>query len=132
MLTNFEDYCEKYESACMNVGTDAPHFWNGLAPGDGVATAWLHAYGPNRGHYFQLGGRQLDAQEAFDLGVVKEIVPSDQLPDQAWEFAREIVKADCAHDPVHQCGAGGRSAAPPGGPALHPGAVGGGVPGPGA
>jgi enoyl-CoA hydratase/carnithine racemase len=71
---------------------DAPHFWNGLVPGDGVATAWLHALGPTRARYFLLTGQQLDAQEAFDLGIVNEIVPSDQLLDRAWELAREIVK----------------------------------------
>jgi enoyl-CoA hydratase/carnithine racemase len=71
---------------------DSPHFWNGIVPGDGIATAWLLALGPNRGRYFLLTGQQLDAQEAFDLGVVNEIVPADNLLDRAWELARHITK----------------------------------------
>jgi enoyl-CoA hydratase/carnithine racemase len=74
------------------VFQDAPHFWNGMVPGDGVAPIWLKALGPNRGSYFLLTGQQLDVQEAYDLGVVNEIVPEDRLLDRAWELAREIVK----------------------------------------
>jgi enoyl-CoA hydratase/carnithine racemase len=71
---------------------DAPHFWNGLVPGDGVAQVWLEILGSRRGRYFLLTGQQLDAQESFDLGIVDEIVPSDQLLDRAWQLAREIAK----------------------------------------
>ncbi len=74
------------------VFQDAPHFWNGLVPGDGVAPSWLHALGPNRGRYFLLTGQQIDARQAYDYGIVNEIIPPDELLDRAWEIAREIAK----------------------------------------
>lgn len=74
------------------VFQDAPHFWNGLVPGDGIAQVWQHILGPNRGRYFLLTGQQLDAQEALDLGVVSEVLEQDELLNRAWELAREIVK----------------------------------------
>jgi enoyl-CoA hydratase/carnithine racemase len=74
------------------VFQDAPHFWNGLVPGDGIAQSWLAALGPNRGRYFLLTGQQLDAQEAYDLGIVNELVEPDELLPRAWELAREIAK----------------------------------------
>jgi enoyl-CoA hydratase/carnithine racemase len=84
--------CDIVLASPNTVFQDAPHFWNGLVPGDGIAQIWQHVLGPNRGRYFLLTGQQLDAQEAFDLGVVNEIVRSDELLDRAWELAREIVK----------------------------------------
>ncbi len=54
---------------------DAPHFPNGIVPGDGVHVVWPLVLGPNRGRYFLLTGQKLSAREALDLGVVSEVVP---------------------------------------------------------
>ena len=35
-----------------------------------------------------LTGRWMDAQEAQRLGIVKDVVPADQLLEKAWELAR--------------------------------------------
>jgi len=69
---------------------DAPHFPNGIVPGDGVHIIWPLVLGPNRGRYFLLTGQRLSANEAFNLGVVSEILPQDQLLARAWELARSI------------------------------------------
>ncbi len=69
---------------------DAPHFPNGVVPGDGVHVVWPLVLGPNRGRYFLLTGQKLSAQQALDLGVVSEIVPQDKLVSRAWELARQI------------------------------------------
>ncbi len=53
---------------------DAPHFPNGVVPGDGVHVVWPLVLGPNRGRYFLLTGQKLSAKEALDLGVVSEVV----------------------------------------------------------
>lgn len=37
-----------------------------------------------------LTGRWMDAEEALRLGLLREIVPADQLSDKAWELARLI------------------------------------------
>lgn len=69
---------------------DAPHFPNGVVPGDGVHVIWPLVLGPNRGRYFLLTGQKLSAQQALDLGVISEVVPRDQLVARAWELARLI------------------------------------------
>jgi enoyl-CoA hydratase/carnithine racemase len=69
---------------------DAPHFPNGIVPGDGVHIVWPLVLGPNRGRYFLLTGQKLSAKESLDLGVVSEIVPKDKLVARAWELARSI------------------------------------------
>ena len=69
---------------------DAPHFPNGIVPGDGVHIVWPLVLGPNRGRYFLLTGQKLSAREALDLGVVNEVLPQEQLVARAWELARQI------------------------------------------
>ncbi|MGH7931530.1 MAG: enoyl-CoA hydratase/isomerase family protein [Candidatus Binataceae bacterium] len=70
---------------------DAPHFPNGVVPGDGVHIVWPLVLGPNRGRYFLLTGQKLSAKEALTLGVVSEVLPSERLLERAWEIARTIV-----------------------------------------
>jgi enoyl-CoA hydratase/carnithine racemase len=71
---------------------DAPHFPNGLVPGDGVHIVWPLVLGVNRGRYFLLTGQKLSAREAQTLGVVSEVVPRERLLNRAREIAEEIVK----------------------------------------
>src|SRR5205814_2321101 len=78
---------------------DAPHFPNGLVPGDGVHIVWPLVLGVNRGRYFLLTGQKLSAREAQTLGVVSEVVPRERLLSRAREIARaDHQKAD-AGDP---------------------------------
>ena len=74
-----------------SVFQDAPHFPNGIVPGDGVHVVWPLLLGINRGRYFLLTGQKLSAQEALDLGVVNEVVPRDRLLARAWDLAEQIV-----------------------------------------
>ena len=46
---------------------DAPHFPNGVVPGDGVHIVWPMVLGPNRGRYFLLTGQTIAAPEALAL-----------------------------------------------------------------
>ena len=71
---------------------DAPHFPNGIVPGDGVHVVWPLLLGINRGRYFLLTGQKLSAQEALNVGVVNEIVPRDKLLARAWELAEQIAQ----------------------------------------
>jgi len=70
---------------------DAPHFPNGIVPGDGVHVVWPLVLGPNRGRYFLLTGQKLSAREALEVGVVSEVVPRERLVARAWELAQLIV-----------------------------------------
>jgi 6-oxocamphor hydrolase len=74
------------------VFQDAPHFANGVVPGDGVHVVWPLLLGPNRGRYFLLTSQTLAAREAFDLGIVNEIMPLGELMPRARELAHEIAR----------------------------------------
>lgn len=71
---------------------DAPHFPGNLVPGDGVHVVWPALLGPNLGRYFLLTGMKLYAREAYQRGVVQEIVARDALLARAWELARAITR----------------------------------------
>ena len=71
---------------------DAPHFRHGTVPGDGVHIVWPHLLGPNRGRYFLLTGQRLTAQEALNLGVVNEVLPSAELMDRARQLAAQLAR----------------------------------------
>ena len=73
------------------VFQDAPHMALGLVPGDGVHVVWTHLLGPNRGRYFLLTGQELNANEAWALGVVSEILSPDRLLERAHELARMLL-----------------------------------------
>jgi enoyl-CoA hydratase/carnithine racemase len=70
---------------------DAPHFPNGLVPGDGVHVVWPYLLGRNRGRYFLLTGQRLSAKEALQLGVVSEVLPANRLLTRARELARQLL-----------------------------------------
>ena len=72
------------------VFQDAPHFPNGIVPGDGAHIAWTHILGPQRGRYFLLTGQELNAQQALDFAVVNEVLPADQVLPRAMELAATI------------------------------------------
>jgi enoyl-CoA hydratase/carnithine racemase len=74
------------------VFQDAPHFRHGTVPGDGVHVIWPLLLGPNRGRHFLLTGRRLTAAEAFDLGVVAEVLPDADLMTRAREVAADLAK----------------------------------------
>lgn len=69
---------------------DAPHYPNGIVPGDGVHVLWPLLLGANRGRYFLLTGQKLSAREAHTLGVVGEVLPREKLMPRAWELAEQI------------------------------------------
>jgi enoyl-CoA hydratase/carnithine racemase len=69
---------------------DAPHFPMGLVPGDSMQVVWPMLLGPNRGRYFLLTGQKLPAQEALSLGVVGEVLSSDELMPRALQLASDL------------------------------------------
>lgn len=70
----------------------------GIVPGDGVQTLFRELLGPVRANHFLLTGQVLTADDLLSLGVVGEIVPSDQLLDRAWDLARNVIMSvDRAH-----------------------------------
>ena len=71
---------------------DAPHFPDGVVPGDGVHVVFPLLMGPNRGRYFLLSGQTLSAQQAMEFGLVNEILTKDRILHRAWELAEWLMK----------------------------------------
>ena len=82
--------CDIVLSAEHAVFQDAPHFPNGLVPGDGVHIIWPLVLGINRGRYFLLTGQKITARQALELGVVNEVLPRERLLARAWELAQQL------------------------------------------
>ena len=71
---------------------DSAHFPNGMVPGDGMHIVYPLLLGLNRGRYFLLTGQTLDARRAEELGLVSEVLPSEELLPRAWELAEELAR----------------------------------------
>lgn len=75
---------------------DRSHFVNGAVPGDGVHVTWPLLMGINRARYFLLTGQTIDARLARKMGIVAEILRSDDIVDRARELASELARQDLA------------------------------------
>jgi enoyl-CoA hydratase/carnithine racemase len=71
---------------------DIPHFAGGLAPGDGIFTAWSYRAGSGRAEAFLLDPKPIDAKTAYDWGIVAEIVPEGAALARARDLARMYLK----------------------------------------
>ena len=69
---------------------DKAHAPGGVVPGDGVHVWWQMLLGPNRARHFLLTGAEIDAQEAFRLGFVAEVVPHEKTLERAWDVAASL------------------------------------------
>jgi enoyl-CoA hydratase/carnithine racemase len=87
-------FCDLVIAAESAVFQDLPHFTTNSVPGDGVAVVWPLLLGWNRGRDFLLSGTTLSAWEAKELGLVKEVVPDDELLPRCHELARELLRQD--------------------------------------
>lgn len=76
---------------------DGPHFRFGTVPSDGVHVVWQELLGVNRGRSFLLLGDRIEAEEARQLGLYREVV---ETADDAWNKAREIARALAAKPPT--------------------------------
>jgi enoyl-CoA hydratase/carnithine racemase len=74
------------------VFQDMPHLNAGIVPGDGVHILWPFVLGSSRGRYFLLTQEILTAQRAWELGVVNEVLPADQLLGRAWALAKQLAE----------------------------------------
>ena len=72
---------------------DTAHFHLGsIVPGDGISTIYSMLIGLNRARYMLLTGQILSAAQALDLGLVSEVLPSNDLMPRGWELARTLAK----------------------------------------
>lgn len=64
----------------------------GLMPGGGGTQRLVRAVGKFRANLYLLTGRLFDAQTAFEMGLVSEVVPDESVVDTAIEIGAEIAK----------------------------------------
>ncbi len=62
----------------------------GLIPGDGGAFFLQRAVGFQNASYMAFTGKILDARKALEIGLVKKVVPDDNLMEESIKLAREI------------------------------------------
>jgi enoyl-CoA hydratase/carnithine racemase len=72
---------------------DVAHFVKGVAPGDGIFTAWSYRAGAGRAEAFLLNPQPLPAHTAQEWGVVAEVVPNGKALSRAQELAELYLKA---------------------------------------
>lgn len=70
---------------------DTAHFeYGSQVPGDGIAVVLSLLMGLNRARYLMLTGQVITAKQAFDTGLVAEVMPRDKLEGRAWELAEML------------------------------------------
>jgi enoyl-CoA hydratase/carnithine racemase len=72
---------------------DLPHFAGGIVPGDGIFTTWSYRAGAGRAEAFLLNPRPITAADAYQWGVVAEVVPNGKTLSRAQELAKQFLKA---------------------------------------
>ena len=76
---------------------DAGHFDSGLVPGDGVNLIYPMLMGFNRARYFLMTSQQLSAEDAYEMGLINEVLPREALLDRAWHWARTLARHHDMH-----------------------------------
>ena len=72
---------------------DVGHFAVGVTPGDGIFTTWSYRAGPGRAEAFLLNPQPLSARNAYEWGVVAELVPSGKAVARARELSDLYLQA---------------------------------------
>jgi enoyl-CoA hydratase len=70
----------------------APEVKLGIIPGDGGTQRLPRLVGLGRAMQMILTGDFIDAQEAYRIGLVNQVVPHDELMEKAMELAQKIAK----------------------------------------
>ncbi len=87
--------CELALSCDMMVASETAQFGQpeidlGIIPGAGGTQRLTHAIGKARAMELILTGRRMDANEAFEAGMVTKVAPADRYLEEAKELARTI------------------------------------------
>jgi len=70
------------------------HVRVGLLPGWGISQRLARQVGPQRAKELSLTGNPIDAQRAFDIGLVNRVVPARELMRAALELAHDVARSD--------------------------------------
>jgi enoyl-CoA hydratase/carnithine racemase len=70
------------------------HYQRNLVPGDGLFQALQHFAGDKEANRLIFTGEAVPADKALAMGMVSEVLPREKLMARAYEYARDIMKAD--------------------------------------
>ncbi len=79
-----------------NAQFGLPEVRVGLIPGNGGTQLLPRLIGPNRAKEIIFTGKRISAQEAFSLGLVNKVVPTQQVEEEVLQIAAQI----CANAPI--------------------------------
>jgi enoyl-CoA hydratase len=76
--------------AADNARFGQPEIMLGLTPGWGGTQRLPRLIGMGRALELLMGGGQIDAQRAYEIGLVNKVLPADQLMDETKKFAQKL------------------------------------------
>jgi enoyl-CoA hydratase len=76
--------------AADNARFGQPEILLGLTPGWGGTQRLPRLIGMGRALELLMGGGQIDAQRAYEIGLVNKVVPADQLMEETKKFAKRL------------------------------------------
>lgn len=81
-----------YIMCAPNVELSDLHFVRGMVPGDGWHFVLSTMLGATRANQLLFSGRSFSAQDAYDMGIIGELCPTETIYERAWEKAYEMMK----------------------------------------
>ncbi|MFM2076996.1 MAG: hypothetical protein RJA49_886 [Actinomycetota bacterium] len=81
-----------YRIAAERAVFGQPEVLLGIIPGGGGTQRLSRAVGASRAKELMVTGRQVKAEEALRIGLVDEVVPTDELHERAFALATEVAK----------------------------------------
>lgn len=76
--------------ASENARFGQPEILIGIIPGWGGTQRMSRLIGMGRAKEYIMGGEQIDARRAFEIGLVNRIYPPEQLMEETMKFARKL------------------------------------------
>ncbi len=78
--------------ASPNAQLGQPEVTLGICPGWGGTQRLLRIIGPSRAKDLIFSGRKINAEEAFSMGLINKIIPSENLLSETRTYAKTISK----------------------------------------
>lgn len=78
--------------ASPNAQLGQPEVTLGICPGWGGTQRLLRIIGPSRAKDLIFSGRRITAEEAFSMGLINKIIPSENLLSETRTYAKTIAK----------------------------------------
>lgn len=82
--------------ACENAVFGQPEVKLGIMPGAGGTQRLTKALGKSKAMYYTLTGKNFNAREAYEFGLVAQVIPTQTLDQELTQIGKTI----CSHSPT--------------------------------